>query len=262
MQTLDPLQIKKTKLYGIQKMLTFEEIKFGRSFELIKSFNSSSNLDVFLCALILNRKLQVYDFISNEILFEMQIPSVGGYKLKQGFSTRLNYQSIIFVDSDQIIAIQTGKNTLQLINISAQQEAYRQMNIKAKSNDITIKIEKPIGEGIDIVDNFGIDQDQEDEKHSDDSEPLAAGIITQKTLEFDQPIEAVFTSRASTQYGYLAVVGKMKFTIYYIYDDNVGGSDFQVVWSKDYRFDKHIRTMGQIISLDFEDRCVTFITGT
>ena len=86
--------------------------------------------------------------------------------------------------------------------------------------------------------------------------------MVKKSLEFDQQIDGIFTSRSTTDYGYVALIGKMKFTIYYIYDDNIGGCDYQVVWSKDYRFDRSIRAMGQIISLDFEQQCVTFITGT
>lgn len=60
----------------------------------------------------------------------------------------------------------------------------------------------------------------------------------------------------------MAILGKTKFTIFYIQDDGEGGVDSQEIYTKDYKFDPKFKAMGQILNLDFEDDCTTFVTGT
>ena len=60
----------------------------------------------------------------------------------------------------------------------------------------------------------------------------------------------------------MALIGKMRFTIYDVYDNNTGGCDYGMTWDKDYRFDERLRFMGQLLCLDFEQTCTTFITGS
>jgi len=60
----------------------------------------------------------------------------------------------------------------------------------------------------------------------------------------------------------MALIGKLRFVIYYVQDDSMGSCDINLIWNKDYRFDKLIKSMGQIISLTFEKTCMTFVTGS
>ena len=34
------------------------------------------------------------------------------------------------------------------------------------------------------------------------------------------------------------------------------------IWDNDIRFDKEIRSLGKFTSIDFDDKCKTFVTGT
>jgi hypothetical protein len=60
----------------------------------------------------------------------------------------------------------------------------------------------------------------------------------------------------------MALIGKLRFSLYYVQDDSMGSCDINLIWNKDYRFDKYLKSMGQIISMAFEKTCMTFITGS
>lgn len=49
-------------------------------------------------------------------------------------------------------------------------------------------------------------------------------------LQYDEEIEKIFTSRNSTEYGYMAIIGKYKFSIYYVQDDGEGSADYNNVF--------------------------------
>ena len=44
----------------------------------------------------------------------------------------------------------------------------------------------------------------------------------------------------------------MRFTIYDVYDDSMGGCSYALVWDNDYRFNKKIAALGSVKSMDFE----------
>ena len=54
----------------------------------------------------------------------------------------------------------------------------------------------------------------------------------------------------------------MRFTIYDVYDNSVGGCEFASIWDNDYRFNNALKSIGQVKCLDFENTCTTCITGT
>ena len=60
----------------------------------------------------------------------------------------------------------------------------------------------------------------------------------------------------------MAILGKTKFSIYYVTDDGEGSVDCQAVFTKDYQFDTKFKAMGQVINLDFDNQCTHFVTGT
>ena len=129
-----------------------------------------------------------------------------------------------------------------------------------------MKIEPIIGEVIDVKNDFGMPNEGEgknDEKDSDGSGDLnAAGMLTKKFLDYDLEIESIFTSSNMSDLSYLCIVSKLRFSIFYIQDDNIGGTDFSLIWDNDYRFNRQLKQMGQILSLDFENSCKTFVVGT
>lgn len=65
-----------------------------------------------------------------------------------------------------------------------------------------------------------------------------------RPLDFGQEIESIFCSRNTSTYGYMAILGKTKFSIYYIQDDNEGSVDYEAIFHMDYKFDLEIKAMG------------------
>lgn len=63
-------------------------------------------------------------------------------------------------------------------------------------------------------------------------------------LEFNENITSIFTSSNTSNLGYLAIVGKQRFTIYYVSDDGMGACECIKIMDKDYRFDKKLSHMG------------------
>lgn len=83
----------------------------------------------------------------------------------------------------------------------------------------------------------------------------AAGMLTQKFLDYNEEIESIFTTNNMGDLSYMVIVSKMRFSIFYIQDDNIGSADFNLIWDNDYRFKKELKSMGQIFCLDFEKSC-------
>ena len=128
-----------------------------------------------------------------------------------------------------------------------------------------MKIEPIIGQEIDIKNEFGVSgEDQKnDEKDSDGSGDLnGGGMLSQKFLEYSHDIESIFTTSNLCDLSYLCIVCRFRFSIFYIQDDNVGSADFNLIWDNDYRFNRTLKSMGQVLCLDFEKNAKTFITGT
>jgi len=108
--------------------------------------------------------------------------------------------------------------------------------------DITFKIDPITGEDIDIKNDFKIPEefdvnDNENDVSVDTERQENEENIDQIVLEYDQTIESIYTARNSQEYGYIAFISKMRFTIYDVYDNNAGGTEHALVWDKDYRFD-------------------------
>ena len=62
----------------------------------------------------------------------------------------------------------------------------------------------------------------------------------------------ICTARNTSPFGYIGLVCNMRFTIYDVYDDSVGGCSSTLVWDNDYRFIKKLAVLGAIKSMDFE----------
>jgi len=117
--SMDFTNISIKSLLGLQPLFYFENLNFARSYQYIKSFISTTVSKNNLCALFADRKLQVYDFVSSKMLFEINAPNSGAYCLKQGMNSRMEYQRLFLLDNDNILAFQDGERRIQFIGIQA-----------------------------------------------------------------------------------------------------------------------------------------------
>lgn len=113
---------------------------------------------------------------------------------------------------------------------------------------MTIKLDKPIYENYEVNPDFDIalkTENENFEKNSDDSgDNITSGLVVSNYLEFNEDITQIYTSQNTSNLGYLAIVGRKRFTIYYVSDDNMGACECIKVIDRDYRFDKKLGCMG------------------
>ena len=117
------------------------------------------------------------------------------------------------------------------------------------NTDITIKIEDPIGEGIDIKDDFNIGAENEGvikakAGQSDDSDHAEAVNRGTSKIEYDEDIQGIFFGRHETDMGLVCLIGEKRFTVFDIYDNGSGGVESHMLWDKNYRFDKKCKFVG------------------
>jgi hypothetical protein len=80
----------------IRPFIKFERLHFVRSFEYIHCFTNSTVADKSLCAVIIGRKLQVYEYMSGKLLFDINMPNASSYQ--KGNNLR-------FMDNDNILMV-------------------------------------------------------------------------------------------------------------------------------------------------------------
>ena len=85
-------------------------------------------------------------------------------------------QKIVFLDNDNIIAIQDSPYCLRLISVQSETESFSQNNVKQVEREITFKIEKPLGDDID-VDNGMIQIGKDDPNKASESSDGEDGQI-------------------------------------------------------------------------------------
>lgn len=98
LHNIDPC-IKSQGINDFHLLLNLNNFNFKRSFEQIESFASSSEPTKFYCGIITNRKLQVYDYIMNKLLFSVKLPNASGFNVGK---------NLIFLDSDNLLLTQDG----------------------------------------------------------------------------------------------------------------------------------------------------------
>lgn len=117
--------------------------------------------------------------------------------------------------------------------------------------------------GDQINEEFNIlDRQLEDEDRTSDTETGYDAAGARKLITYDETFDKVFVTRTTCKLGYMAMVSALRFQIYNMYDDQLGQVEYYMVWDNDLRFNKALRSLGKIISLDFENDLKTFITGT
>lgn len=103
--------IKPISFRGINELKYFNKINFKRSVEKIDCFSCTSQPGKNLIAVIVDRFLHVYNFISGKVLFEILIPNANAHRHHKGCN------HCMFVDNDKLIAVQDGESRVTLINI-------------------------------------------------------------------------------------------------------------------------------------------------
>jgi hypothetical protein len=103
-QAIENTSIELLGLNGLEKQYCFDQMKFQRSYEYIRGFNTTSVSQRNMAAVMVARKLHVYDFISQTLLFQINFPSAGAYCLKNGMSCRSATQKLYFLENDLILA--------------------------------------------------------------------------------------------------------------------------------------------------------------
>lgn len=148
---------------------------------------------------------------------------------------------MMFLEGDNLMAVQDSSSSLLLLNVMTQVESFMASQGTTNVNtNITIKIEEPIGEGIDIKDDFNIGAENEvgqnnanEEDNSDHAEAENKGT---SKIEYSEDIQGIFYGRLDADVGYMCFIGEKRFTIFDIYDNCSGGVENQMFWDKNYRF--------------------------
>jgi hypothetical protein len=115
----------------------FTAFQFKRGFEYIEDHRCCTSFKRSLIAVLINRKLQVYDYISDRLLFEIEISNVHS----QG-TIGDPRNTFFFMDNDQVIAVQDGKSRIVLVNVIAQAEIFSKLLRARKEEQVTAKIEE------------------------------------------------------------------------------------------------------------------------
>jgi len=91
---LDSLNMSLQNIHGYSLYTNFKSLQLTRSFEYIKSFAMASGeyiLKQNMVAVLVNRSLHVYNFITNKLLFTCNAPNAGAYFLNQGMNQKMVY---------------------------------------------------------------------------------------------------------------------------------------------------------------------------
>jgi len=200
-------------LRDVRPFIKFDRANFIRSSEYLQAFTCSTMSDKCFAAVIVGRNLQVYNYVSGKIFFEMKMPNAA-----MGQKTI----SLQFIDNDNILVLKDSNYRLVFVNVPAQIEAYDKKNNHEQAKDLTFKIEGPIV----IETDFAAENDQleQEDKNSEDSDQNESKL-SKKLLETDKEIKGVFCSRSMAELANVAIVSHMKFTIYFASDDQAGCVD-------------------------------------
>ena len=82
-------------IHDVRPFIRFDRLAFQRSFDYISHFAVSSSANKHMAAMVVGRKVQVYDYISARLLFELNLPNA---------ATRHSV-GIQFLDNDNILMV-------------------------------------------------------------------------------------------------------------------------------------------------------------
>ena len=170
------------------------------------------------------------------------------------------------MDNDQLIIVQDGKSRIIVISISAMAELQARTQYKQKSaGDGTLNVEAPDTER-EFELGFIVDKEKlqvaSTTAKDEDSDQVPDDIRGTVTIEVDFEIINMYRSRSCCALGYLAIVGAYRLAIYDVYDEYCAGADHKLLWDMNYRFDNSVKKYGMHTCVDFEDKGLTFVSGT
>ena len=94
-QIKDRVNCEIKRLAGLTMMIKMERFIFKRSQDYIHSFIATTVNENYYAAVFVNRKVQLYNVITAEFLFEINFPNAGYYCQKG-----LDYQRFYLFDND------------------------------------------------------------------------------------------------------------------------------------------------------------------
>ena len=133
-------------------------------------------------------------------------------------------RSIYFLDSEQLIVIQDGNANVFICSIEMQKRLFQDRVIKNKKQDemktlMNIEAQQQsaylIG-GMQITKKYRKTDDFDEVDY--DVLKDTAGV---KVIRFDEDIQRVFCSRNTGPFGYIAIVGNTKLSLYLAYAEEI-----------------------------------------
>ena len=80
-----------------------------------------------------------------------------------------------------------------------------------------------------------------------------------KVIRYDEDIKSVFCSRNTSPFGYIAIIGKTKISIYYAYAEEINATYDHIKTFN--QWDLRMYNAGSRVELlDFTDKCEFFVT--
>ena len=116
-----------------------------------------------------------------------------------------------------------------------------------------------MGFGVNKDGNF---HDQLEGDEQEDSDDQGYEMRKYSTINSSFDISGIHFSKNNCQYAFLILSGKMCFTIYYVYEEQMEGCEFDEVWTMNYRFNPTFNIYGQHTCFDFNSTCTEFVSGS
>jgi len=250
-QNLDKMSIKADKVKGVNKFKNFTAFQFKRGYEYIEEYRCCTSFKKSLIAVLINRKLQVYDYITDKLLFEIEISNVLG----QG-SIGDPRNTFFFMDNDQVIVIQDGQSRIVLVNVIAQTEIFSKILKSLKNEQITAKIEESMLVKLinpKLVNPAGLFLSTEEQATQSEESDEALELLGVAYLETSFEIKNMFHSRNMTDFVFLAIMSQSKFMIYEVCEDDTQGCDKVFLFEINFKKDPEISKFGAPLAADFDD---------
>lgn len=137
--------------------MNFNHFDFKRSHESISSFIPSQTASRVIVAVIGNRKFELYDAVSGQLLATANQPSARQFNRRE-----LCYAPMNFMENDQLIFFQDSESRICIAYVQLMIDRHKSANMKQTNTDVTIRRERPLYEGQVVNNDFRI-KDEGDE---------------------------------------------------------------------------------------------------
>jgi len=161
---LDRMHIYSQGLKSVTPMLSYDSLIFKRNEMYVREYTLSNSQNKQYLAALVGNELHLYNFVTNQLLFSHNMKSVLTLRNKGDSSPCL-----FFLDNDNLLAVRISTRTLSLISIAACCEVFSHKATALKSQEITMKIEKPfihysIEKGFGVTDEGGFAVEEDEDK--------------------------------------------------------------------------------------------------